>query len=502
MQSSLPVFYQLYIQLVLVMSALFALHFVKAVGVWSTDKNRFHLDYIWLCFWAFCYSLLYWFRLCFPGKIGFIHMRHLVWILSLVSNTFYVETLAAYLGAKGPIVKGIRILLLIFLGLFIAFEVSFLITGHSLLFVESVRSQSNFFNVLVGVHTSHPTSLMMALSVSLSALVIFLTLFYLRLSFLSPKKELLLTIGLSLTFFAVINEIFNAMKLVESVSFLFASKGIEVFRIGDYLARERIEYIHSLKSEVNNLSKKAATSFIASGLMHDIRTPLAVLFAHVGKIKALTTKLGQIGDRPQSELREIYYGYEQSSGKLQVNLERIQSMIASYLELIKNTNNQQAGVCPLKDIINEAVALSRPRLEAMGVTKMEVGSVPAVSVKCVQVQAEMILANLFNNAIEAIKDKPEGKIIVFCSLYRDQVAITVSNTGEIEEQVLRKIVKNEPITTKGTDGNGIGLRIVAELCRANSAELNIYNSAGMANFEVNLPVVIQEQVSIPIVDLI
>jgi signal transduction histidine kinase len=415
-------------------------------------------------------------------------MRHLLWILSLITNTFYVETLAAYLEIQNSVVSTIRKGLIFFTGLFVFFELHFLGTGHSLIFVESARSQANLFNVLVGVNTSSPTPLMKDLSFILSIFVIFLTLYYLKLAYARKRKEVLLTLGIGITFAASMNEVLNSMEVVESIAFLFASKAVEVFRIGEFLSRQRIAAVQAMKIEIRSLSKMAAYSFIAGGLMHDIRTPISVISAHLEKLRRRFKEIKSSQDSDlNSNLTAVVDNLDLSVGKMSDQMDRIQSMLFSYLDLVRTTNNH-TRVCPLGEIVEQALELSQPRVISSGVSPIIVELIPNVLVKGVPVQIEMILANLFNNAIDTIKEKPLGNVRLSFKLYSTKIALTVSNTGPIDDATLQKILKKQPVSTKGADGNGIGLRIVSELCRANNGELAIFNDDGRANIEVAFPI--------------
>lgn len=487
--NSLPLFYQIYIQLVFAASGLYFVEWVRSLHYRKVERTILSKNFMFLCFATFVYSLLYWFRLVFPGVIPFIHMRHLNWIASLLANTFYLETIRAYLEIDNKFFRAVIRTLYFFTALFIVFELEYLITGTSLLFLESSRLHANIGNVLAGVHTSSPTLLMKVLSVSLGTLVIMTSVYLMKLALRAPGKEFVLKIGVGFTLLAVMNELLNSMQVIESVTVIFLSKGLEIFRISEYLNRIKFLKLQSLKQEIGEVSKRAATAFIASGLMHDLRNPMTVIVAYLSKFRTAASQLKNhqnFNDDPQ--LQKIVERLDKSVDKVTLQTERIQAMISSYLEIIRQSNRMYYQDCRVSELLQEALELSQPRIEATGTNRIEIEEMPAVSVNCVRVQSEMIFANIINNAVEAIKGDPAGKVKIGFSKIGTNLMIKISNTGEMSPEVLRRLSKNEFFSTKGEEGNGIGLRIISELCRANGADLQIFNSEKWTNLIVTFPI--------------
>lgn len=485
-----PESFHFYHQIVFAACAVFFLELVRSIHYYRSGRSRLSQSFLFLCFSTFVYAFLFWFRLTFPGVVPFIHMRHLNWIVSLIANTYYLETLGAYLEIKNRFFLFIKNAMYFFVLLFLGFEIHYLLTGSSLLFSPLVRPDVNLFNVMAGVHTSTSTPLLVGLSGTFAFMLLGMGIYFMILAFRAPEGEWMLKIGITLSFLSVLNELLNAAGLIESVSLIFLTKGLEIFRISEFLARLRYLKLQKLEAEVSQLSKRAATAFIASGLMHDLRSPLTVLVAYISKVRWASRQMAQIaGSGNESDFEVVHATLVKAADKMGLQTQRLQAIITSYLDLIRESKNQSATqTCELADLINEAMELSAPRLAVAGIDRLVIDPIPDSKINCVKVQVEMIFANILNNALEAVKGRVQGWVRVGFDRQVNRVIVRVSNSGAIAPEVLHCIQQDEGITTKGLDGYGIGLRIVSELCRANQAELHITTENECTHIWVSLPV--------------
>ncbi len=488
MMRELPVFYQFYIYLGFAATVVYCIEGIRSIFYYRKDQNYFALNFVGLCFTAALYSGLGWFGMAFKGVVPVPAIKHTLWLVGLLTNLFYFRAITNYLSISGQFVRWTQILLLIGIVLFASLGLHYWITDTSFLYVPHAGTPSSLFKELTGAYQTRPTGLMVSLSMLFVVLFLVSFIFLLRQIFRHTSGEYLLKVGVVITIASVLNEIFNATGVISSVSFMFLSKGIEILRISEYLKRKTYQHIASLQFQLTEVSKRAATAFITSGLVHDIKGPLTVVLAYIAKIKSSASKVKGSSSLGNDLLAtQLSADLQLSADKLSRNIERIQQMITSYLDLLRNSRNPHHQKLRLDTLIQGALELSEPRIQSTGVPPVVYEPVPDVSLLGTKSQLEMVFANILNNAIDAVRghDRPlvqirfrqEGGVIVVC----------VTNSGVMPEDLLQQIQNGEAVTSKGDFGNGIGLRIVTELCRVHGAAIKIFNEEKSTHVEVSFP---------------
>jgi signal transduction histidine kinase len=110
-------------------------------------------------------------------------------------------------------------------------------------------------------------------------------------------------------------------------------------------------------------------------------------------------------------------------------------------------------------------------------------TVPNITVD--QVQLERALLNIIQNAIEAM---PEGGTVTVATKNTQHgMEIHISDTGAgIPADILPRVF-NPFVTTKGKEGNGIGLAIARRLVRNHDGDITVTSEPGNTAFTITLP---------------
>lgn len=91
---------------------------------------------------------------------------------------------------------------------------------------------------------------------------------------------------------------------------------------------------------------------------------------------------------------------------------------------------------------------------------------------------EQVMINLVKNALEAVKDVPDGKVLVLAD--RDEqmrILIRISDNGHgIEQANLDQIFV--PFFTTKTEGSGIGLSLARQIMRQHQGDIQVVSEAG------------------------
>jgi signal transduction histidine kinase len=225
-------------------------------------------------------------------------------------------------------------------------------------------------------------------------------------------------------------------------------------------------------------SNRLKSDFLAT-VSHELRTPLNSI---LGFSEVLLSS-DQLTDKQQRWARNI-----QTSG------DRLLNLINDILDLAKI----EAGKMEVRleefsihDVCEGLLNMFRPMAEKKNIELR--GQVdPAIPLlRQDVVKLQQILSNLLSNAI---KFTPEGgRILLTAETDRDQVVVTVTDTGvgiapEEQELVFEKFRQSGNPLTREHTGTGLGLSIVRELSKLLGGEVTLKSELGRGStFTIRLP---------------
>jgi len=286
-----------------------------------------------------------------------------------------------------------------------------------------------------------------------------------------------------------------AIKSVKYEATDFVTKPIndEVLEIALNRAQERIamrrklnEYTHNLEQLVQDKTRKlveaerlAAVGQTIAGLSHAIKNITGGL-----KGGAFVLEKGiELGDE-----KYLLQGWEMIKG----NVDKITNLSMDLLNYAKATDLNVEACDPNKPA-REVVDLMRPRAQALGIEL--VGDFSQNLPAC-RFDADLIcrcLLNLVTNAIDACRNlDPDGpaKRVTVRSLKMAGwgVEYQVLDNGCGMEDGVRKNIFKRFISTKGSEGTGIGLMITKKIIDEHNGLIEVESQAGVGSrFFVKLP---------------
>jgi signal transduction histidine kinase len=227
--------------------------------------------------------------------------------------------------------------------------------------------------------------------------------------------------------------------------------------------KEKIKTEKELYLEVLRYSRLATVGEISSQIIHNISTPLTVVF---GKISLLYEKLKKIqNSQMKSEyiekIKRDIESVKEETEKI-INNTRKFSDIARYEERKEEKFN-------INDIVEKILKLTAFIAEKENVKVLkETSDVPKV--KGNPDEIEQVIMNLITNAIDAMQNSKEKILRIRTYKKDDFVVCEVQDTGSgIPENLKNKIFT--PFFTTKKSGTGIGLssskRIVKKILRRN-----------------------------------
>lgn len=202
----------------------------------------------------------------------------------------------------------------------------------------------------------------------------------------------------------------------------------------------------------------------------------------------------QLNILPLIELIEEDYAndaqLQQFAQVARTTYERLTELISEVKNFMRfETQGVELKSLPLAASIQELMSFLRFKSEIrQGLVHSEIRTEPTVFGN--KLKLHQVLVNLIQNAVFAIGDNPDGRILVTLDQDGDDARITVEDNGPgIEPKDLRRIW--EPyFSTKGAQGNGMGLDIARRLIEAHRGSITCDSTPGQGTvFTIRLPLV-------------
>jgi signal transduction histidine kinase len=216
--------------------------------------------------------------------------------------------------------------------------------------------------------------------------------------------------------------------------------------------------IHERKVAENLLrrtEKLAAAGRLAATVAHEINNPLEA----VGNLLYLA--LHEEGVPPASK-RYLEMANEE--------LRRVGHIVSQTLDFYRESNVPQP--VDLSVLANDVLSLYQRKLDARQIRVTR--SMESVTVEGIAGELRQVVANLLSNALDAME--PYGVLALEVRLERDQVRLSISDTGHgIATPLLDRIF--EPFfTTKQDSGTGLGLWVSKGIVEKHRGRLDVVSS--------------------------
>ena len=270
--------------------------------------------------------------------------------------------------------------------------------------------------------------------------------------------------------------------------------GISIFLVGAMgaaalavaVAQEQVQRIRKADKEKEALAqrllvagKTAAVGEMSAGLAHEINNPLAT-------IDTLQTWIRELaGTSPISEedRREVL----DSTAKIAEQAERCKTITQGLLKFSRRAETKAEAV-DLNRLLEELVTFSqtRARIENTAV-QTALGLFPRVIAPPGHLQ--QIFVNLLNNALDAVRGRPNGMILIRSRSTDGTVKVEISDNGcGIPPENLSRIFLPFFTTKPVGQGTGLGLAICYGLVQDIGGTIRVESRGGMGTtFIVELP---------------
>lgn len=235
--------------------------------------------------------------------------------------------------------------------------------------------------------------------------------------------------------------------------------------------RETETKLQSVQQDLVQANRLAILGQIAAGVAHEINQPLATIRAYADNSKVFLAR-----SRPEPVLENL--------GLIADLTDRI-ATITEDLKALARKGRSAEGPVELQEVIDGAVMLLRSRftgrLERLILSPMPKGLIVLGN----RLRLEQVFINLFQNALEAVEDRADGRVEVSIVVKEVDVAIWVADNGPgISPAILGSLF--EPFNTSKEKGLGLGLVIAKDIVSDYGGRLEVETDAGGACFRVHL----------------
>ncbi|MCM2371146.1 sensor histidine kinase [Aporhodopirellula aestuarii] len=236
--------------------------------------------------------------------------------------------------------------------------------------------------------------------------------------------------------------------------------------------RHEQNILQQTQRKVLHQEKLSVLGLLSGSLAHELRNPLS-------SIRTITTlAMEDLGPSHESvsDLRMVVE-----------EIDRLTQTTNQLLDFAK-PDQQRSALVEIDPIINRIVCILRHLAKQYGVELTIQLDCPEIKIASTESSFSEIVLNLTKNAIEAAREVADGKVTVSSKTDEQHLVVAVCDNGpgipvESETELY------QPFVTAKSDGNGLGLFVVAERVKEIGGTITYHpNEPCGALFELRVPI--------------
>lgn len=235
--------------------------------------------------------------------------------------------------------------------------------------------------------------------------------------------------------------------------------------------RETETKLQAVQQDLVQANGLAILGQVAAGVAHEINQPLATIRAYADNSKVFLAR-----SKPEPVIENL--------GLIADLTDRIATITEDLKALARKGRSEEEPV-NLQEAIDGAIMLLRSRFTGR-LERLVVAPLPNnLSVMGHRLRLEQVFINLFQNALEAVGDRAEGRVDVSVAVADAEVTISVTDNGPgISPAILESLF--EPFNTSKAEGLGLGLVISKDIVSDYGGRLDVETGADGTCFKVQL----------------
>lgn len=230
--------------------------------------------------------------------------------------------------------------------------------------------------------------------------------------------------------------------------------------------------LQGVQQELVQANRLAILGQVAAGVAHEINQPVATIRAYADN--AATYLDRDRSDAARDNLREIA-GLTERIG-----------MITEDLKALARRGRSAAGPVNLQEAVSGATMLLRSRFAGrLDALRVDLPAGAPIIVQASQLRLEQVLINLFQNALEAIEGREDGRVSVNAHMKNEHVFLTVEDNGPGIPQTVREHLFS-PFNSSKEKGLGLGLVIAKDIISDYGGRISVDTSDTGTCFTIEL----------------
>lgn len=238
-----------------------------------------------------------------------------------------------------------------------------------------------------------------------------------------------------------------------------------------------VEEIELERAKAMHATKFATLGEMASGIAHEINTPLS----HIQLLASMLKEKADGGQLVLEDARAI-------SAQIETTVLRISKTVTSLRSFAHQVEGDPFESIAIAQVIAESLDLMRERLRTADVELRMPTISPEIKIECRSIQITQILLNLCGNAIDAQEGRDSRWIQFEIKDLGMSVEVAVIDNGPGIPKEVREKIMQPFFTTKGSvRGTGLGLSISKGIAGFHHGLLYLDESYPRTRFVLLLP---------------
>lgn len=245
---------------------------------------------------------------------------------------------------------------------------------------------------------------------------------------------------------------------------------------------ERIEAEKTLIAHRERLvasAKMSSLGEMASGIAHEINSPLTI-------IVGLCTKLKRLLKKPPMDLILI----EKELSRIESTAFRIAKIIKGLRTFSRNSEQDPMEFISVSRLVEDTLELCKERFDKFGVElRVSMDRTCDLEIEARPSQITQVLLNLLGNAFDAVENLPEKWVELNVQEAAGKLRVRVSDSGSgIPESIVQKLMDPFFTTKEVGKGTGLGLSISKGIVEDYSGVIYYDKMSLHTAFVVELPI--------------
>jgi two-component system, NtrC family, nitrogen regulation sensor histidine kinase NtrY len=241
-------------------------------------------------------------------------------------------------------------------------------------------------------------------------------------------------------------------------------------------------------SELLRAQKSAAWHEVARRVAHEIKNPLTPIGLSAERIERQLDKI----DLPPNTARIL----RECSAIISKSVESVKTLVDEFSQFARFPSAQPVK-CDLNEVVQEALAIFKGRLEGITLRTNFAPDLPPVNVD--REQFQRVVVNLVDNAAEAMQDSLVRNLHVSTQAGpAETVELVVADSGPgVSSDDKEKLFL--PYFSTKNRGTGLGLAIVSHIVAEHNGHIRVEdNQPAGARFTVDIPAILEaDQLELP-----